>query len=107
MALTLHKREALSIAFDRTSEYCVTTSKDRFVIVYQIDDYYKTAKPILEKEIHSLEEPTLSAIAVAEYSSTNKRLYIAVACGQVVEVFAGTLSKEVKDLEQVLRIEEA
>ena len=47
MAMTLHKREALSINFDRSAEYCITTSRDKFAIVYHIDDYYKTAKPIL------------------------------------------------------------
>lgn len=81
MALTLHKREALSIAFDRSSLYCVTTAKDKFIIIYAIDDYYKTAKPILEKEISSLDELTLSAIAIAEYSSTNKKVFVAVCSG--------------------------
>lgn len=67
MALTLQKREVLSVAYDScSSKYCVTTAKDQQMIIYSLDEYYKQAKIIGSQTVTSLPELTLSSLCVVE-----------------------------------------
>jgi hypothetical protein len=67
MAITSHKREILSIGFDKSAKYCVTTGRDNLVIVTELDEYFKSPKTLLIKEIKTFEELTLSSIVIADF----------------------------------------
>lgn len=65
--MTNHKREVLSISFDSLCKYCVTTALDSLMIIYELNDYYKQAKILVQKEIKSgsvIQEMQQSAIEV-------------------------------------------
>ena len=110
MALTLHKKEVLSVAYDSQSgKYCVTTAKDQNMIIYLLDNYYKQAKPLIIKEITSFQDMTLSSLAVVDKFASQKPVaYVAIADGTTFEVFAGIISdNEIKNMVSVIRVSEA
>lgn len=109
MALTQQKREVLSVAYDsQTSNYCATTSKEGQLIIYQMDNYYKQAKAILQQHITTLPELTLSSLCVVEKFAHKKPIaYVALADGLSFEVYAGVIDHEIKSMTSVLKVSEA
>ena len=89
MALTLHKKEVESISFDKSGEYCVTTSRDGTFIVYYLDDNYKNAKLVVSKESEILQLYSRSAIVVANIPHRKPVLVIAVTNGEIIELYQG------------------
>jgi hypothetical protein len=108
MALTLHKREVLSVAYDsQSSQYCMTTAKDQTLIIYHLDTYYKQAKPICTQQISSIKEAGLSALCVVDKFASKKPVcYAALAEGAQVEVYAGVIDIEI-ELRSVVKITDA
>ena len=112
MAMTSHKREVLSVAYDssQSGKYCATTAKDQCVIVYALDSHFKQAKLLIAQEIASLSELTLSSLCVVEKFSTQKPVaYVALAEGSTFEVYSGVIAAdgEIKQLSSVIRVTEA
>eukprot|EP00347_Sterkiella_histriomuscorum_P020835 403336284 len=107
ISLTHQKKEVLSVCFDQLSKYCVSTAKDQQMIIYQIDDYYKQAKLMLQQQITTLDDLTLSSSCVVETSKNISYLFVAFANGQNVEVYQGTVAHDMKPLVNLLRIEDA
>ena len=109
MALTQHKREVLSVAYDSlSSKYCVTTGKDKSMIVYQLDNYYHQAKMILNQTVPFIEEHGLTALCVVDkFASQKPTAYVALVESQTLEVYAGVIDHEIKEMRQVLRVVDA